>query len=146
MALTDMIVPVAVQDAAGRLQAQQFEETALAVGTGASPSQDIRPNGRFGRTAIELTNTGGTNALATCKVQAKVHPNGAWFDWVTSAELNTGTAIAGRLVQVVTNPTNLAAAGVSNIVIDTTALWAIRLSMTGAAATTVTIRATSGSA
>jgi hypothetical protein len=144
MSLIDTMVPTTIQDNAGRLQSQQFEQAALAVTTAASPSQEIHLNGRFGRTAIELTNTVAL-ALASCKVQAKVHPNGAWFDWVTSAELNTGTAIAGRLVQVVGNPTTLNNA-VSNFILDTTALWAIRLNLTAASTATVTVRANAGSA
>lgn len=142
-----VMIPTAIQDASSRLVARQFEQSALAVITSATPSSDMQLDGRFERAVVELSNAGGAASLNACKIQAKAHPNGDWFDYITSAELNTGTALAGRLLLVSTNPTTLAASAASRIVIDTTALFAIRISMTTASGTaTITIRAGVGTA
>ncbi len=73
-----------------------------------------------------IQNLGGTNAFTAFKIQAKATPNSPWLDYITSAQLNTGTAIAGLLITVVTNPTTLAEGGSSQVAFQTNGAWAIQ--------------------
>jgi hypothetical protein len=97
-------------------------------------------NGLADRVAIGITNAGPTNALDQCVIEAQDGEGGTWFTYVSNAELNTGTALAGRLDLVVTNPTTLAADGHSFIVLDVRGLYAVRL-VASAATGAVTVSA-----
>ena len=112
------------------ITAMQFAESAVAVpATGTGETSEILLYGLYDRVAFQITNNGPTNAFDAMVIEAKAHSDGAWTSYVTSAQLNTGTAIAGLLILVVTNPTTLAADGVSFIVINTTGLYSVRITI-----------------
>ena len=135
-----------IQDAHGSLLAITFEQLALVIPAGGNTNcVTLTLKGRFSRVVMELDNIAAGQALDQCLVQYQAHPDADWATWVSNAELNTGTAIAGRLIKVVTNPTTLASGSKSQIILDTTALHAIRLAVSAAAdSATINIRGTAG--
>lgn len=119
-----------VQDAAGRLLAQSWERTSLAVDTAADTIEpEIPLKGRIERVALEIRNDDGVHALNDVVIQAQASPNADWLDYITAAQLNTGTAVANLLDLVVTNPTTLAAGGKSLVVFVTRGLYKVRVKL-----------------
>jgi len=121
------MTPTVISDAAGNTLAYQFEQLAMVVPVATNGTSDeVVLSGKFSRAAFDLLNKGPIRAFDQAFLEAQAHPNGAWFTYLSNAELNTGTAIAGRLVLVVINPTTLAADGQSFVLIDCTGLHAMR--------------------
>jgi len=100
----------------------------------------IQTNNSYGPMLIEVKNV-DTTAFTACKIQALATPNGDWTDYVTSAQLNAGTAIAGILLAVIGNPTTLAGGADALIAIQTNGAWAIQLVATATSGSTGQIMA-----
>lgn len=93
----------------------------------------LKLDGQRSRVLFELENTGASNALDVALIEARLHPNGAWFTWISAAQLLAGIPVPGSLIQVVTDPTTLAALGKSRIMVDVTTFSDVRISVSAAA-------------
>jgi len=110
--------------------ANGFETPAVAVPvSGDTVLGTVGCRGCSSRAIIEVENTDGADAFDSCIIEAQAFPEGAWFTYLSSAQLNTGTAIPGKLISVTTNPTTLAAGAKAIIIIDTTAIYAFRVAV-----------------
>lgn len=92
----------------------------------------LKLDGLRSRVLFEVENTGAVNALDVALIEGRIHPNGAWFTWVSAAQLLAGVPVPGSLIQVVTDPTTLAALGKSRIMVDVTTLSDVRISVSAA--------------
>jgi len=123
------MIPTVISDAAGRSLAYQFVQASFSVAPAGSSSEEMVMVGKFARLAVEIHNK-GVSALTAMAVEGQIHPSSGWMSYVSSAELSAGTALAGRLVNVLTaNPTTLAADGRSRIILETAGLHAVRLTI-----------------
>lgn len=95
--------------------------------------ETLTMNGLGAAVGFELENT-GANALDAFFIEAQAYPGGAWFTYISSAELSAGNPITNRMLYVnVANPTTLAAAGKSEVGIIVLGLFAIRFKANAAA-------------
>jgi len=133
-------------DPGGSQLAAKFQQLAMAVlVAGPSVSEEITLGGGFGRLAIEIQNLGPTNVFDAVTIEAQAHPLGSWFTYVTDAQINTGTAVAGLFDLIVGDLDDLAAAANAMIVLITTGLHAVRITLSSATgAVTANIYATAG--
>lgn len=131
-------------DASGSTRSIQVDQT-FAVGA-AIAGPTVKLEGKCSRVALELQNLDAAIALTAVKIQARAHPNGSKIDYISSAQLNTGTAITNLLDLVVTNPTTLAALGKSLIIFNCVGIEDFNLVVTSASGTpNVRMLATAGS-
>jgi len=49
--------------------------------------------GRFSIVCLEIVNSGNRTLTAQGKIEARAHPNGAWFDYITNAQLAAGPGV-----------------------------------------------------
>ena len=108
--------------------------TAMAAAT-ATILGVLQTNCSYGPMLLEIKNV-DTPAFNACKIQILATPDGDWIDYVTSAQLNAGTAIAGVLLAVVGNPTTLAGGANALAAIQTNGAWGIQVIATSASACT----------
>ncbi len=129
------LIPSIVNDPSGSTRAYQVEVAALVVPFATDLTTDsFVLSGKIGRVAAQLKNNGPTNALDNLVIQGRTTPNGAWFTYITNAEIAAATPIAGRLLQVVGGVATLAAGATGAVIFDVVGLDAIRFLISSATA------------
>jgi len=89
--------------------------------------------------AVELTNTGASQAISAFKIQLKVHPQAAWYDWLEDTDLQDVTDL--RVLECSTLlPHALTAGQIANFAVAMPPVYAMRL-MAQTAANDTTVRA-----
>lgn len=112
----------------------------------------VTPSGDTGGVAVlmgcrtrinALVSNSGADALDGFLVEAQFHPDGPWVTYISGTELAAETPLPGRLLGVSDDLTTLAGSASATVLIDVTALYALRfVATTGSGdATTVEISA-----
>lgn len=132
--VANAILPANPQIGPGGEVYGEWWESASTVMAGSTPTiiGAIQLQGQNGRMAIEVKNAAGTTWTAF-KIQGLATPNADFIDYITSAQLNTGTPISGILLGQTGNPTTLTNGSSALVIIDTNALWAIQFIATATA-------------
>jgi len=135
-------IPVKPGDSTVPAQAPGQYPNGISAGTAVGTPPALVMAGKFSALGFELENSGATTITNTT-VEARTHPNGAWFTYLNSSALDTTNS---QLVPFSdASFTNLAAGAKGHAVISVAGLDAIRLQPTvGSGSTTVNIRASAG--
>lgn len=135
------IVPSDVQvDQAGNLLAKIFKQEDLAIGTGNTDSDTIHLHGQIEYVLLEVQNE-GANALDVFDMKGQVHPDSSFVTLETGSDWGTPDNIWVEAVDAVT-PVTLAGGATTLLALRVRGLYAIKFTISGAAATTVSLRGT----
>lgn len=153
--MAQLLTPVAQQDPGGTTKSIMFDGNdptyggvANGVVMAAATETELGSmplSGQCNAMTLNVVNN-GANPFTAMRIQTQAHPNALFKDYITSAELNTGTPVQNKLVQVSSNPTTLAAAADANITIQINGAYAVRVLATSTLGSKGIVRATAAAA